>query len=225
MMDEIRQKLEAAEQHTKQLFSAIEKHGLIVPGKSERVLNDEIVALARDEFGINTFWHKKIVRAGINTQEPYGGNPPDVVMQDDDIVIADYGPVVDGWEADFAKTYIIGNDSRKIKLKEDTEAAWHEANDWYGEQEHLTGAVFYNYITALAARYGYTFGGEIAGHIVGPYPHEQLEPGNLGLDIHPGNNQDMFATDPQGNKRNWILEMHFVDRHNRIGGFFEQLLT
>ena len=59
-------------------------------------------------------------------------------------MIADYGPVVDGWEADFAKTYIIGNDARKIKLKADTEAAWHEANDWYGEQEHLTGAVFYN---------------------------------------------------------------------------------
>lgn len=28
-----------------------------------------------------------------------------------------------------------------------------------------------------------------------------------------------------GNKRHWILELHFVDRANNIGAFFEQLLV
>jgi hypothetical protein len=34
-------------------------------------------------------------------------------------------------------------------------------------------------------KYGWEFGGEIAGHIVGKYPHEQPEdPQSLELDVH-----------------------------------------
>jgi hypothetical protein len=31
--------------------------------------------------------------------------------------------------------------------------------------------------------------------------------------------------DAAGRPRHWILEIHFVDRQRRIGGFFEELLT
>ena len=224
-MDDTKQKLVLAERKAKELFKAIENDGLIIPGKSERELSDEIVKMADDVFGIKEFWHKKIVRAGANTIQPYGGNPPDVVIQDDDIVILDFGPVVDGWEADLARTYVVGNAPLKLKLKMDVEAAWYEANAWYAEQSSLTGAAFFHYVTTLAERFGYWFAGEIAGHIVGPYPHEQLEPGNLGLDIHPDNHQDMFLKDPEGNDRHWILEIHFVDKANNVGAFFEQLIS
>jgi Xaa-Pro aminopeptidase len=224
-MDNTKQKLVLAEGKAKELFRAIEEGGFIVPGKSERALTDEIVQLAHYAFGIEKFWHKKIVRAGANTLQPYNGNPPDVIIREDDIVIVDFGPIFDGWEADLARTYVIGHAPLKLKLRSDVEAAWQEANAWYARQSHLTGAAFYQYVTALAERFGYGFGGEIAGHIVGPFPHEQLEPGNWGLDIHPDNHQDMFGKDQQGNSRHWILEIHFVDRVNRIGGFFEQLLT
>jgi Xaa-Pro aminopeptidase len=224
-MDNIRQSLILAEQKTIELFSTVEALGLIVPGKYESQLNDEVVKLACDNFGITEFWHKKIVRAGINTMQPYGGNPPDVMIGEDDLVILDFGPVFNGYEADVARSYVIGHSPLKLKLKADVEAAWEEANAWYGGHSSLTGAAFYKYITGLAERYGYSFGGEIAGHIVGPFPHEQLGPGNLGLDIHPDNQQDMFLKDPDGNDRNWILEIHFVDQLNKLGGFTEQLLT
>ena len=221
----MRQQLVLAEKKAKELFKAIEKAGLVVPGKSESELIDEIVLLAYNDFGVEKFWHKKIVRAGVNTMEPYSGNPPDLVIQEDDIVIVDFGPVFDGWEADLARTYIMGNAPLKQKMKTDVETAWQEANAWYSRQSSLTGAAFFQYVSNLAGRMGYEYGGEIAGHIVGPFPHEQLGPGNLGLDIHPDNHQDMFLKDLQGNARNWILEMHFNDKANRIGGFFEQLLT
>jgi Xaa-Pro aminopeptidase len=224
-MENIKHKLVLAQQKAKELFKAVEHGGLIVPGKSERQLNDEIVKLAHDVFGIKEFWHKKIVRAGANTLLSYNGNPPDVIIQEDDIVILDFGPVFNGWEADLGRTYVIGNSSLKLKLKTDVEAAWQEANAWYAGQRSLTGAAYFDYITALAERFGYEFGGEIAGHIVGPFPHDQLEPGNWGLDIHPDNHQDMFLEDPHGNNRHWILEIHFVNRMNNIGGFFEQLLA
>jgi Xaa-Pro aminopeptidase len=224
-MDNMKQQLVIAENKAKELFKTIEKERLVVPGKSESELIDEIVLLAYKDFGVEKFWHKKIVRAGVNTMEPYSSNPPDLVIREDDIVIVDFGPVFDGWEADLARTYIIGDDPLKHKMKLDVGIAWQEANAWYAGQSSLTGAAFFQYVSDLAERYGYGYGGEIAGHIVGPFPHEQLGPGNLGLDIHPDNHQDMFLKDPQGKDRNWILEMHFIDKANRIGGFFEQLLT
>src|SRR5258708_15954854 len=153
-MNEEKQKLMLAEQKAKELFTAVEDGGLIVPGKLESELIADIVALAKN-VGITTYWHKKIVRAGINTLCSYTGNPPDRVIQKDDIVILDFGPIFEGYEADVARTYVIGNDPRKLKIKKDVEDAWNEANAWYAKQTKLTGAEFFNYVTDLARRYGY----------------------------------------------------------------------
>jgi Xaa-Pro aminopeptidase len=224
MSEEI-QKLILAEQKAKELFAAVEAWGLIVPGKSEKQLADEIVELAKTHFGIENYWHKKIVRAGANTMHPYNGNPPDRIIQKNDIVFLDFGPIFEGYEADFGRTYVIGDDPLKLKLKEDVEDAWHEAKAWYTQQSTLTGAAYFNYATELAKKYGWEFGGNIAGHIVGHYPHEQLDADDLGLDIHPDNHSDILLPDKNGNKRAWILEIQFVDRINNIGGFFEQLLN
>jgi hypothetical protein len=225
-MDETTQKLNLAEQKAKELFALVEQRGLIIPGKSESELNAEVVKLAKDVYGIENFWHKKIVRAGANTLQPYSGNPPDRVIQNDDIVILDFGPIFEGYEADVARTYVIGNDPSKLKIKKDVEDAWLEAKAWYGKQTKLTGADFFTYVTELARRYGYEYGGEIAGHIVGPYPHEQPDKkGDLSLDVHPDNHNSILLLDKKGNKRHWILEMHFVDKAKGIGGYIEQLVN
>ena len=116
-MDNAKQNLVIAEQKAKKLFNVVEQQGLIIPGKSEIELAGEIIALAKDQFGIETFWHKKIVRAGANTLHPYSGNPPDLVIQNDEIVFLDFGPIFNGWEADLGRTYVIGNNPLKLKLK------------------------------------------------------------------------------------------------------------
>lgn len=224
-MNETKQQLIRAEQKAKALFSAVEEQRLIIPGKTEQELTEEIVRLARERFDIAAYWHKKIVRTGINTLYSYSENPPDLVIQKDDILFFDFGPIFEGWEADLGRTYVIGNDPLKLKLKNDIEAAWQEASAWYAKQNSLTGAAYFDYVTALAGRYGWAFGGEIAGHIVGHFPHEQLAPGDMGLDVHPDNHDDILQPDKQGNSRHWILEMQFVDRENGIGAFFEQLVA
>jgi len=247
-MNETKQKLILAEERAKELFKAVEDLGLIVPGKSEQELAAEIVGLAGAHFGIAEYWHKKIVRAGINTLQPYNGNPPDRVIQKDDILFLDFGPIFEAHEADLGRTYVIGKDPLKWKLKRDVEAAWQEANAWYAGQRSfagaaghtggagvtggagfasgtgLTGAACFNYVVGLAGRYGWEFGGEIAGHIVGPFPHEQPESGGWSLDMHPDNHEDILGVDRHGNRRHWILEIQFVDRVKGIGAFFEQLL-
>jgi len=225
-MNEIKQKLILAEQKAKELFSAIENRGLIIPGKSESELCDEIVKIAREDFFIENHWSKKIVRTGINTLEPFIANPPDLVIQENDIVFFDFHPIFEGWEADLGRTYVLGNDPLKQKIKAAVEAAWHEANAWYFKQENLRGTDYFNYVLSLTKQYGYEFGNAIAGHIIGWYPHEQPDdPNDLCLDVHPDNYTDILQPDKNGNKRHWILELHFVDRKNNIGAFFEQLLT
>ena len=224
-MGTTKSKLIEAESLAVKLFNEIEERGLIEPGKSEKQLNAEIFNLAKELFGIEKFWHKRIVRSGANTLFPYDENPPNLIIQQDDILFFDFGPIIENWEADLGRTYVVGNDALKHKLKDDIEAAWYEARDWFAKQINLSGAAFFNYVAGLANKYGWEFGGEIAGHLIGEFPHEKLEPGNYGLYVHPENHSDMFLPDENGNKREWILEIHFVDRDKKIGGFFEQLLT
>lgn len=225
-MQNAHQQLILAEHTAKDLFNTVAARGLIIAGKSEAALCDEIVQIAREDFGIENHWHKKIVRTGINTLQPFIANPPDLVIQKDDIIFFDFHPIYQGWEADLGRTYVLGNDPLKLKIKKDIEAAWHEANAWYFKQNDLTGAAYFNYVTDLTKRYGYEFGNAIAGHIIGYYPHEQPDdPTDLCLDVHLDNHADILQLDKHGNKRHWILELHFVDRVNNIGAFFEQLLT
>jgi Xaa-Pro aminopeptidase len=225
-MDDIKQHLVLAEQKAKELFNIVEQRGLIIAGKTEKQLCDELLQIAKNDFGVVNHWGKKIVRTGINTLQPYMADPQDLVIQEGDILFFDFHPVFDGWEADLGRTYVLGNDPLKLKIKKDIEEAWHEANDWYFKQNSLTGAEYFNYVTDLTKRYGYEFGNAIAGHIVGHFPHEQPDdPNDLCLDVHPDNHTDILQLDKYGNKRHWMLELHFVDKKNNIGAFFEQLLT
>lgn len=224
-MNTTKVKLLEAEEIAQQLFHAVENRGLIQPGKSERELNEDIFKLADELFGIKKYWHKRIVRSGINTLVPYDDNPPNLVLQDDDILFLDFGPIIEDWEGDFGRTYVLGDDPYKLQLKQDIETAWYEAKAWFDQHTSLTGAAYWHYIVALANQYGYTYGGQLGGHLIGHFPHERLEPQNYGLYVHPENHNDMFLPDEQGHQRHWILEIHFVDRQRQIGGFFEQLLT
>jgi len=218
-------KLLQAEKTSLLLFEAIEQNKLIRPGKTEAQLNTEIAGLAKERFGIETHWHKKIVRTGENTLAPYSGNPPDLVILEDDILFIDYGPVVEGYEADLGRTYVLGNDTRKLRLKNDVERAWYETREWFQQHTTMKASGLFEYVVAKAKQYGWEFGGEIAGHIVGEFPHEQpLDPKSLELDVHPANHNDMHLLDANGNKRNWILELQFIDRENKIGAYFEQML-
>lgn len=214
-----------AEKVAVKLFESVVSTGLIKPGKTEKQLNTEIFQLAKKEFEIEKHWHKRIVRSGNNTLLPYKENPPNLTLQENDILFFDFGPILEDWEADLGRTYVIGNDPKKIKLKNDIESAWHETKEWFSKQTDVTGAELFQYAVEKAHEYGWEFGGPIAGHIIGQFPHEELDPEMYDLYVHPENTKSMMALDESGNKRDWILEIHFVDREREIGGFFEQLLT
>ena len=214
-----------AEEKALNLFQVAETRGLIIAGKTEKQLNTELFDLAFELYGIKKFWHKRIVRSGKNTLHPYRENPPDLVIQNNDILFFDFGPVFEDWEADVGRTYVIGSDPTKHKLKADIEAAWKESRDWFFTKTSITGAEYYQYNVELAVKYGWTFGGDIAGHLIGNFPHELIESESRDNYIHSDNHKDMFAPGVLGTKREWILEIHFVDLEKQIGGFYEQFLV
>ncbi len=61
----------------------------IVPGTTERELSDQVKDLTNEMFGIREFWHKRIVRSGVNTMEPDRSNLADLTIQPDDMVFFD----------------------------------------------------------------------------------------------------------------------------------------
>src|SRR5271163_1008460 len=214
-----------AQQKADQLFRAVESEGIIRAGVLESQINQDIYDLAERKFGISTYWHKRIVRAGRNTLAPYDENPADLTLQDDDIVFLDLGPVFEAWEADFGRTFVLGSDPIKLKLRDDIAKAFADGKKHFNDHPDITGAELFKHAQELAEHYGWEFGGAIAGHLIGQFPHERIPNDKVTLYVHPGNPRPMRSLDANGQERHWILEIHFVDRARRIGGFYEELLT
>ena len=213
-----------AQEKAVRLFEEIERD-YIRPGIGEKDLSKEIHELGAKRHGIRTHWHKRVIRSGPNTLMPYEENPPDRIIQPDDILFVDLGPVFEAWEADFGRTFVLGDDPVKKKLRDSLEPVWKEVKSRYQERPDMTGQELYDIACDLAKQAGWEFGGRIAGHLVGSFPHERIPQDKITLYITKGNNQSMGLLNPQGQKRHWILEIHLVDRSRQIGAFFEQLLT
>ncbi|MGA2387886.1 MAG: M24 family metallopeptidase [Candidatus Sulfotelmatobacter sp.] len=207
------------------LFAEIQAQRLIRPGAKESEINEAVYALAASMFGISRYWHKRIVRAGRNTLAPYDENPPDLTVAEDDIVFLDLGPVFEEWEADFGRTYVVGNDVLKHKLCSDIQEAFSSGKRYFHEHPEITAAELYAYAQRLAEQAGWEYGGPIAGHLIGIFPHEKIPNDKITLYVHPRNHNRMQLPDAAGRKRHWIFEIHFVDRAREIGGFYEELLT
>jgi Xaa-Pro aminopeptidase len=207
------------------LFAETQTRNLIRHGTRESEINEEIYALAESMFGISRYWHKRIVRAGRNTLAPYDENPPDLTVANDDIVFLDFGPVFEEWEADFGRTYVVGDDPRKRKLCRDIEEAFASGKRYFHEHPEITASELYAYAQGLAEQAGWEYGGPIAGHLIGVFPHERIPDDKITLYVHPKNPNRMRTPDASGRQRHWIFEIHFVDRAQEIGGFYEELLT
>jgi Xaa-Pro dipeptidase len=216
--------LEAQDQ-AQELFAAVVASGLIAPGKLESELSREIFELARARFGVRRHWHKRIVRAGENTMLTYHDEPEERRIEADDVVYLDFGPVFAAWEADFGRTYALGDDPAKHRLIADIGAAFERGKALYRSTPALTAGDLYDYVVGLGAQAGWEFGAATAGHLVGHFPHER-DPHDLSrFSIRHGNRISLREPHESGAPRHWILEIHFIDRKRRFGGFFEELLT
>jgi Xaa-Pro aminopeptidase len=206
------------------LFQAVERLGILAPGVRETSASDAIRDLAAEMFGVSRHWHKRIVRSGPNTLQPYHQNPPDRVIEADDIAFCDFGPIFQEWEADFGRTYVIGDDPTKHRLNRDLPLLFDAGRAHFEANPDITGEQLFDHVVSLAEGNGWEWGGTIAGHLVGQFPHDEIDGDGIFSRIAPGSDRPMRGIDSVGHICHWILEIHIVDRDRQIGGFYEELL-
>lgn len=216
--------LRDAETKAIDLFEEIGRD-IIRSGVSEKQLSDEIHQLGEKRHNVRTHWHKRVIRSGPNALTPFAEDPPDRIVQADDILVVDLGPVFEDWEADFGRTYVLGDDPNKKKIRDALEPLWNVVKGRYRERPDMTGGELYDIACQVARDAGWQFGAQIAGHIVGSFPHERIPNDKIKLYITKGNGESMANSGKDGHKRHWILEMHLRDPANNLGAFYEQLLT
>jgi Xaa-Pro dipeptidase len=213
----------AAEKRAETLLEAIERAGFVRPGRTEREVEEDIYALALQRFGVEKHWHKRIVRAGVNTLTIANDNPPVRMIEADDIVYVDLGPVFEAWEADIGRTYVLGNHPG-APLVAALPLVFGRVQAHYHASADITAAELYAFAQKAAADAGWDFGGMIAGHLISEFAHAHI-PGDKELSrISPRNPHAMRTPDGNGRERHWILEIHLVDRARGFGGFYERLL-
>ncbi len=213
-----------AEAKATQLFDEVERRRMIRAGVAESELSDEIRDLAADLFGVTRHWHRRIVRAGENTLQPFRERPPDRMVAADDIVFLDFGPIFEEWEADFGRTFVLGEDQNKLALRDALPRVWKAGRDYFQQHPDVSGAELFDYVVEVARDEGFGWGSHIAGHLVGEFPHKKIAGTGVQWYIMPGSGKPMRRTDPRGRLCHWILEIHLIDRSRRFGGFYEQLL-
>ncbi|HVU73471.1 MAG TPA: M24 family metallopeptidase [Mycobacteriales bacterium] len=226
-MDERGARLLEAQHKAEELFDAVVEQGLLRPGITERQLSVEVRDLARTLLGVEQHWHKRVVRSGPNSMLAYAANPPDRTIAPDDVIYLDLGPVFSAWEADFGRTYVLGDDPdpRKLELVERLPLAWDEGKQLFDETPDVTGAQLFAFVRDRAEENGWTFGQPTAGHVIGDFPHALAAGDRSFSRIAPANDRPLRGVDVDGRELHWILEVFLVDRDRGFGGFHEELLT
>jgi Xaa-Pro aminopeptidase len=215
----------AAEARGMALLDAIEAAGLIAPGRTEQDVERDIYALAEQSFGVKQHWHKRIVRSGSNTLRIAAEDPPVLEIGADDTVFLDLGPVFGEWEADVGRTYPMGGDPRKLRLCQDLPRIFDALKQYFDTHQDVTGAELYAFAQRAAEEAGWLFGGAIAGHIVGQFPHALIPGDKDTYRVSPANRTRMRDPNARGETKYWILEVHLVAPDRAFGGFYERLLV
>ncbi|MEV6839549.1 M24 family metallopeptidase [Streptomyces sp. NPDC051133] len=226
-MDERLRSLGLAEaQRTAQaLFAEAVAHGLLAPGGTDREAGDRIGDLARRVFAAAPRRPGRIVRSGPHTLLPCGQEPPDRVIGGNDLVVADFGPLLAGYETDFARTLALGDDPDKHRLVADLPKLCAAAREAFHADPGLTGGRLHAETQALAAKAGWTLGGRHVGRLAGAAPAADPSGARADSFLCPDNDQPLRRTVRGGWRAHWILEVHLVDEHRGFAGSHKELLN
>lgn len=214
----------AAEERAFALLDAIEAAGIMKPGRTEGEVDRDIEAIAAREFGIARNWHQRLVRAGPNTTCVFSDRPDEVTIGPDDTVYVDMGPVFGEAEADVGRTYAMGQGEDRHALVSALPEVFEEMRAFTLSRPDVTGAEVYAFAHKAAEARGYHFGGKIAGHTVGEFPHQTWPLEKDFQRIWPANTESLRTPDHLGRRRYWILEVHLLEPGRQWGGFYERLL-
>ena len=137
-----------------ELFAAIQARGLLAAGIREVSASNAIRDLAAEMFGVDRYWHKRIVRAGPNTLQPYKENPPGPGHRRGRHHVLRFGPIFEAWEADFGRTYVLGDDPDKLRLRDTLPVVFEAGRRFFDSHPEITGEQLFAHMVDLARRRG-----------------------------------------------------------------------
>ncbi len=164
------------------------------------------------KYGVQKCWHPSKFRIGPDTTKSFRELPKiDLTTSAGDLCFIDIGPVIDGHEADFGQTIVVGS-KRPHPLIQACEKVFQKtAGAW--KSEKLTGQDLFEFANTEAKTRGYQLNPSMAGHRLGDFPH------------HLFSKEKLFRWEFSPSPNLWILEIHLVDAANVRGAFFEDLLS
>ncbi|KAJ7932212.1 hypothetical protein B0H13DRAFT_2520831 [Mycena leptocephala] len=106
------------------------------------------------------------------------------------------------------------------------EPIWKTVHTHFHATPDITGAQLFARAQEGVKKAGFEWGNsEIAGHLVGHFPHERIPRDKIALYITEQNEAPMRSAGKDGLQRHWILEVYLQDEKREFQAFFEQLLT
>lgn len=134
-----------------------------------------------------------------------------VTLQPEDLFFIDIGPVFDGYEGDYGKTFTLGNNLSYLKISTDVQVLFDKAQSLWLEG-NASGIELYQFLKKEADKLGYVLNPAMIGHRLADFPHAIYYKGKLGE----------FTKTPVENL--WVLEVLIRHPSNNFGAFFEDII-
>ena len=134
------------------LFDEVVARGIIAAGRGEQAVSDQIRDLANEMFEHDQALAQAHRAVRPAHPVPYRENPPDRIIEADDIVFADFGPIFEEFEADLGRTYVLGDDPVKHRLAADLPVIFGAGRRYFGGHPGITGAQLYAEVAGWPAR-------------------------------------------------------------------------
>lgn len=203
-------KFEAAQEKAKEVIERAA--ALVEPGMRE----SEAYKILAKEFraaGTRKFWHPLHVRFGENTLLGYREKEKvDPVLKENDVFFFDVAPLFNQHEADYGKTFFVGEDPLYKKISEDVKEIYERVRKAWKEKG-LTGIELYDFMAKEVQSLGWTLGPSyVKSHRISTFPHNLITNNKMSeLEFSPGANR-------------WILEVQIRHPEKAFGAFYEDVL-
>lgn len=164
------------------------------------------------KFGISKFWHPSKFRISTDTTKSFR-EPDDssIFIKSGDICFVDLGPIYQGHEADFGRSFVVGREDKNEKLVQASHLVFQKTADHW-RSSSCRGVDLLTFANKEASKLGYRINPTMAGHRLGDFPHKVFS------------SQKLFSFEKAPIENLWVLEIHLVDEEHRVGAFFEDVL-
>ncbi|MFN3454717.1 MAG: M24 family metallopeptidase [Pseudobdellovibrio sp.] len=162
--------------------------------------------------GVLKFWHPTKIRVASDTTKKFRDiSDPELKCTNGDLCFIDLGPIIQGHEADYGRTFVVGDLTARHPLIDVCHTVFNETAKVWKEQG-LSGQELFVFASDLAKQHGYVLNPDMSGHRLGDFPHKIFTTTGL------------FETAITPSENLWVLEIHIVDPENQRGAFFEDIL-